>query len=51
MDKVVWLRAANKLEYIQLKPPNFWRIEHDYQQKDGGVEKWKTELTELMSGN
>jgi len=51
LDRIVWLRAGNKIRYIRSKPPNFWRIEHDYQQKDGGFEKWKTGLTGFLSGS
>jgi len=51
LDKIVWLRAGNKIRYIRSKPPNFWRIEHEYREKDGGFEKWKTALTELSGGD
>jgi hypothetical protein len=51
LDKIVWLRAGNKIQYIRSKPPNFWRIEHDYREGDGGFEKWKAYLTGLTSGD
>jgi hypothetical protein len=50
LDKIVWLRAGNKMSYIRSKPLNFRRIEHDYAGKDWGFEKWEKILTELTSG-
>jgi hypothetical protein len=50
LDTVAWLRASNKIQYIRSKASNFWRIEHDYAEKDWGIEKWKAILTELTGG-
>jgi hypothetical protein len=51
LDTIAWLRASNKIRYIRSKASNFWRIEHDYGEKDWGIEKWKTILTELTGGD
>jgi hypothetical protein len=49
LEKIKWLRDKNKRTYIQSNPPNFRRIEHDYSQKDGGLEKWKLILSETIT--
>ena len=48
LDKIKWLRMKNKHEYIRSKPRNFARIEHDYSQADGGMQKWTRELDECL---
>jgi len=45
LEKIKWLRASNKSQYIRLKLPNFKRIEHDYSGDDWGFEKWRAVLT------
>lgn len=49
LEKVKWLRARNKMKYIQSKPPNFKRIEHDYSQENNALDKWKTMLSEYIT--
>lgn len=49
LDKIVWLRDKNKIQYIRSKPQNFRRIEHEYVGDDWGFEKWKTIFTELTT--
>jgi len=48
LDKIKWLRMKKKHEYIRSKPANFARIEHDYSQADGGMQKWTRELDECL---
>jgi len=49
LERIKWLRAQNKVAYIQSKPSNFKRIEHDYGQENGGLEKWKASLSEYIT--
>jgi len=49
IERIKWLRQKNKLDYLRTHPKNFKRIEHDYGQSDGGVEKWKIELAEYIA--
>lgn len=44
VEKIKWLRDKNKRLYLESPPSNFTRIEHDYSQPDGGIEKWKASL-------
>jgi hypothetical protein len=45
LDLIMWLREANKEEYLRSKPTNFKRLEHDYEGERFGLEKWKSELS------
>jgi hypothetical protein len=49
MDRIRWLRKANKLTYINSKPENFKRIEHDYGGEDNGFKKWREQLVEFTT--
>lgn len=49
VSRIQWLRAKNKITYLQSNPSNFWRIEHDYSQEDRGLEKWKAMLSAYLT--
>lgn len=49
IDRIKWLRKKNKLTYINSKPDNFIRIEHQYTGEDNGFKDWKNQLDEFMS--
>jgi hypothetical protein len=48
IDRIKWLRKANKLSYINSKPENFKRIEHEYGAEDNGFKKWKVQLDDFI---
>ncbi len=48
LDTIKWLLNKNKIKYIQSKPPNFNRIDHDYSE-DSGLPKWKSALDHYIT--
>lgn len=49
IEKIKWLRKGNKLAYINSKPKNFKRLEHEYVGADFGFKKWQMQLIEFIN--
>ena len=49
VEKIKWLREGNKSNYLLTPSATFKRIQHDYSQTDGGIQKWKTILATFIN--